>query len=339
MNRRVNLIRGLALATAMAIAAAGCAENRTGGGGGSGSGYPSGAIEFVTAGDAGGGLDIFAREIEKTLQSEGLLKVRMNITNLGGGGGNPAMAIGRQRKGNGNTLIGNSNRVYLNPLLGTTDLKVDKDFVPVAQLMTEYVVLAVRADSPYNSGKELMAALAKNPRALALGVGTVPSDDQLHLLRVGDATGVDVRQLNIVAFRAGGDLMTQLLGGHVGAISTGLSEALPQYKAGKIKILAISAPERVKGDAEKIPTWKEQGVDVVVDHWRGVFGPADMPKEAQDFWQETFAKMVKTDAWAKVLERNEWAPLYRDSEEFGQVLREESETAQRLLRQVGLVKQ
>jgi putative tricarboxylic transport membrane protein len=338
MKLQARLIRGAAIAAVVVMGAGGCAAN-SGGGSGSDSSedYPSKAIEFVTAGDPGGGLDLFARQIQMTLTEEGLMKSQMDITNLGGGGGNPAMAVGRARAGTADTLIGNSNRVYLNPILGTTDLTLYEDFVPIAQMMTEYVALVVHKDSPYNTGTEVLEALAEDPRSLTLGVGTVPSDDQMHLLRVAEEGGVDASKLNIVAFSAGGDLMTQLLGGQVDAISTGLSEALGQYAAGEVKILAISAPERLSGDAAEIPTWKEQGLDVVVEHWRGVFGPADMPADAVAYWEETFAKVVETDTWAKVLETNQWSALYRDSAEFGKVLEEETETAERLLKSVGLL--
>jgi putative tricarboxylic transport membrane protein len=327
----------IALGAAMLMTASACAESGGSGGAGGGDDYPDEAIEFVTAGDPGGGLDLFARQIKQALETEDLIDVRMNITNLGGGGGNAAMAIGRQRKGTNNTLIGNSNRVYLNPVMGTTDLTLGEDFVAISQLMTEYVVLAVREDSPYKTAEDLTAALQDDPKSVSLGVGTVPSDDQLHLLRLGDEIGIDPGAMNVVAFSAGGDLMTQLLGGQVDAVSTGLSEALPQYESGDVRLLAISAPERVEGPAADVPTWQEMDIDLVVDHWRGVFGPADMSEEAISYWEEVFAEMVETEEWAQILEKNQWGALYRDSDEFTQVLEEEASTAEELLGQVGLI--
>jgi putative tricarboxylic transport membrane protein len=340
MRLTKKLTGGIAVGAALLAATTACAESGAdGGAGATGEDYPSEAIEFVTAGDPGGGLDLFARQIQQTLESADLIDVRMDITNLGGGGGNAAMAIGRQREGTANTLIGNSNRVYLNEIMGTTDLSLGEDFVPISQLMTEYVVLAVRDDSPYQSAQDVVDALKQDPKSISLGVGTVPSDDQLHLLRLGDIIGIDPGAMNVVAFSAGGDLMTQLLGGQVDAVSTGLSEALPQYEAGDVRLLAISAPERVEGAASDVPTWTEMGIDLVVDHWRGVFGPAGMPEEAVSYWEDTFAEMVETEEWAQVLETNQWGALYRDSEEFAQVLEEEAGTAEELLGQVGLVQQ
>jgi putative tricarboxylic transport membrane protein len=319
---------------------AGCAEKRIGGGGTGGADtgdVPAARTEFVVAGDPGGGLDILGREVQQTLTTAGLTETSMNIQNVGGGSGNPAMAVAAEHPGTGDTLVFNSNRVYLNPITGNSEMRMGEDFVPVAQLMTEYVVLAVRADSPYQTGRQLMDALKADPRALTLGVGTVPSDDQLHLLRTAEAAGAAPGQLNIVAFSAGGDLMTQLLGGHVDAISSGLSEVLPQYAAGQVRVLAISAPQRVEGPGAEIPTWKEQGLDVTLEHWRGVFGPPDMPAAARDYWIDTFRKMSETPQWADVLRKNGWSGVFRGGDEFGAVLDQESATAQRLLTEVGLV--
>jgi putative tricarboxylic transport membrane protein len=298
---------------------------------------PPNTVEFITAGDPGGGLDLFARQIQIALSEEGLLDTQMDITNLGGGGGNPAMAMGRERAGQDSTLLGNSNRVFLNTLLGTTDLQMGVDFVPIASIISEFVVMAVRADSPYKTGPEVLDALNKDPRSLNLGVGTVPSNDQIHLLQLAEATGTDATALNIVAFSSGGDLMTQLLGGFVDVISTGLSEALPQYLAGEIRILGISAEQRLEGEASEIPTWREQNIDVVVAHWRGIFGPADMPSEAVEYWEETFAKLVETETWAKMLNNNKWSSLFKGSKDFTVQLNKDREIYAALLEKVGLL--
>ncbi|QBS36685.1 tripartite tricarboxylate transporter substrate binding protein [Thermaerobacter sp. FW80] len=297
--------------------------------------YPERPIELVAAGDPGGGLDLLARAIEEALTKEKLLPVTLTIKNMGGGGGNPARAYLYEKRGDGYTLLTESNRIYLNPIIGTTDLDVD-DFTPVARLVTDWVVLAVRADSPYQSVQDVVNTLKANPKAITFGVGTVPSNDQMNILRMAQAAGIDPAQINIVSFRSGGDLMTQLLGGHVAVISTGLSETLPQYQSGQVRILAISSPERVEGvDA---PTWKELGYDIEIAHWRGVFAPPDMPADALAFWNETFAKMVQTPTWKQILERHGWYDAYLDSEAFKQSLQEEAAAAEELLKAVGQVK-
>lgn len=315
-----------------------CGGQGSGGEGAKLRNYPNRNVEVVAAGEPGGGIDIFSRAMQQSLKEEGLFTKSMTITNRGGGGGNTTMAALQKKRGDPYTLATNTNRVYLNQIAGTTDLTMGKDFVPIAQLMTEYLVLAVKKDSPYKSAKDVMAALKRDPKSVNFGVGTVPSDDQLNILQAADSQGVDPGALKVVAFRSGGDLMTQLLGGRVDVISTGLSETLEQYKAGKVRLLAISAAERQQGAVADVPTWKEQGIDIVIEHWRGVFGPAGMPQEAIDYWVETLRKMSESEAWQKQLERNQWSPLFRSGKEFEKTLKAEEKTAARLLEEVGLAK-
>ncbi|MBX6350713.1 MAG: tripartite tricarboxylate transporter substrate binding protein [Clostridia bacterium] len=301
------------------------------------SNYPERPVELVAAGSPGGGLDILARSIQEAITKEGLFHGTLTITNNGGGGGNPARAYLYNHRGDGYTLLVESNRVYLNPILGTTELTVD-DFTPVARIMTEYEALAVRTDSPFQTVADLMTKLRQDPKSVSFGVGTIPSDDQMNILLAVQASGVDPAAVNIVAFSSGGDLMTQLLGGHVDVISTGLSEALEQYKAGKVRILAVSSPERLTGDAAEIPTWREQGIDVTVLHWRGVFGPPDMPKDALDYWATTLEKMTKTPTWQDILQKNDWADAFAGPEEFKAALHEEAQATKAVLEKVGLAK-
>ena len=92
-----------------------------------------------------------------------------------------------------------------------------------------------------------------------------------------------------------------------------LSEAEKQYKAGKIKILAVSAPKRLDRLPE-IPTWKEQGINVIFQHWKGIMGPKDMTEEEVAYWDNIIKKMVESDSWKDFEERG-WNSYYRDSGE------------------------
>lgn len=339
------LVALLAAAALFALAACGGGGQATTGGGsepGSGatqppSNYPERPVELVAAGSPGGGLDILARSIQEAITKEGLFHGTLTITNNGGGGGNPARAYLYEHRGDGYTLLVESNRVYLNPILGTTELTVD-DFTPVARIMTEYEALAVRTDSPFQTVADLMDQLKGDPKSVSFGVGTIPSDDQMNILLAVQAAGIDPAAVNVVAFSSGGDLMTQLLGGHVDVISTGLSEALEQYKAGKVRILSISSPERLTGDAADLPTWREQGIDVTVLHWRGIFGPPDMPKDALDYWATTLEKMTKTPTWQDILQKNDWADAFLGPEDFKAALHEEAQATKSILEKIGLAK-
>jgi putative tricarboxylic transport membrane protein len=299
--------------------------------------YPDKPIEMVVAGSAGGGLDLLGRALDGALHEAKLLNQPIVIKNMGGAGGNVAKAYVHQRKGDPYLLYAESNRIYVARIVGTTPLTYT-DVTPLGRLMTEYLVWAVRADSPYKSAREILDKLKGNPNAVTFGVGTTPSNDQMNILRPAIAQGIDPKQVRVASFKSGGDLMIQLLGGHVDVISTGLSETIEQAKGGKVRLIAVSSPSALSGEFSKVPTWKSMGVDVVILHWRGLFGPPGMPADVVKYWDTTLARMVKTDAWKKYLDQYEWFDAYANSATFARDLKTENEIYTKILSQLGMAK-
>lgn len=323
----MRLVRFLVLAAGLACAAAVAQAAQ----------YPSRPIEMVPAGNPGGGLDLVARALESALRDEKLFSQSFAIKNMGGAGGNLAKTYINQKKGDPHFLYVESNRIYVNRIVGTTKLTYT-DVTPIARLVTEYLVWAVRADSPYKTAKDVLAKLKADPGAVTFGVGTVPSNDQMNILRPAMAQGIDPRQIKIVPFKSGGDLTIQLLGGHVPVISTGLSELIEQAKAGQVRLIAISAPKPVEGQFANVPTWRSMGIDLEILHWRGLFAPPGIPAEAVRYWDSTLAKMVKTPSWRKILERYQWFDAYADSATFRKALAEENKAYEEILTQLGMAK-
>jgi putative tricarboxylic transport membrane protein len=299
--------------------------------------YPSRSVELVPAGNPGGGLDLVARALESALRDEKLFSQSFVIKNMGGAGGNLAKTYINQKKGDPNYLYIESNRIYTNRIVGTTTLTYT-DVTPIARLVTEYLVWAVLADSPHKSAKDILAKVKGDPGAITFGVGTVPSNDQMNILRAAMAQGIDPKLVKIVSFKAGGDLMIQLLGGHVPVISTGLSEAMEQARAGKVRLIAISAPKPLTGDFANVPTWRSMGIDLEILHWRGLFAPPGIPAQAVKYWDQTLSKLVKTDSWKKILDKYQWFDAYASSEEFRKALAEENKHYQQILTQLGMAK-
>jgi len=299
--------------------------------------YPSKPIELVPAGAPGGGLDLVARALESALREEKLVKEPFVIKNMGGAGGNLAKTYVSQKKGDAHVLYLESNRIYLNRIVGTTHLTYT-DVTPLGRIMTEYLVWVVRADSPYKSAKEILAKAKADPSSVVFGVGTSPGNDQMNILRPARASGIDTKKVQIVTFKAGGDLMIQLLGGHVAVISTSVSEALEQVKGGKARMLAVSAPKPMGGDLASVPTWRSMGIDVSILHWRGLFAPPGTSPEVVKFWDRTLSRMAKSEAWKKMLERHEWFDAYADSATFRRELEQEEKVYAELLTELGMAK-
>ncbi len=300
-------------------------------------GFPERPVEMVVAGSAGGGLDLTGRALETALREAKLFPQNFVIKNVGGAGGNVARTQVNQKKGDSHMLYVESNRIYVNRIVGTTQL-THKDVTPIGRLITEYVAWVVRADSPYKSPKDVFDALKKNPEAVTFGVGTVPSNDQMNILRPVMASGIDPKKIKVVSFKSGGDLMIQLLGGHIPVISTGLSEAIEQVKAGKVRVIAVSSPNTLPGDLAKVPTWRSMGIDVAILHWRGVFAPPGIPKEVVAYWDKALGQMVKTDAWKQQLEKHGWFDAYADSATFRKDLDAEEKIYTEILTDLGMAK-
>lgn len=292
---------------------------------------------LIAAGSPGGGLDTHARMLSDAI-GETDVTANFSVENIGGGGGNPARSSLLDRPNNGNTVVVESNRIFLAPLIGTTEMTLE-DFTPLAKLTTDYLVWAVRDDSKFTSATQVLDSVKDNPKSVSFGVGTVPSDDQINVLQAAENSGVeDLRSVNIVAFESGGDLLTNLLGGHVDVISTGLSEVAEQVEAGDVRLLSISAPESQGGPAEGAPTWNELGIDFTLDHWRGVFGPADMPENAVQWWESTIKAAIETEAWQQQAEKLQLETDYQPGQEFlEQSIEPQLQQYEDLLTKVGLL--
>jgi putative tricarboxylic transport membrane protein len=298
--------------------------------------FPERPVLMVVAGNPGGGLDLTGRALELSMLETRLLPTGFVLKHMGGAGGNLAKSYVHQRSGDPYTLYVESNRVYVNKLVGTTPLD-HHDLTPIARLTTEYLVWVVRADSPFKSAKEVLDKLKANPASIVFGVGTVPSNDQMNILRPALAYGVDPKQVKIVIFKSGGDLMIQLLGGHVPVIATGLSEAIEQVKAGRARVLTVSSPKPL-AELPGVPTWRSMGIPVEILHWRGLFAPPKTPASVVKYWDQSLSKLVKTDAWKKMLDKHGWFDAYAGSAQFSKDLDGEIKVYTAILTQLGLAK-
>ena len=299
--------------------------------------YPARAVELVVAGNAGGGLDLVARELDNTLREAKLTRQPFVIKNMGGAAGNLAKSYVHQKKGEAHLLYLESNRIFVNRIVGTTELTYT-DVTPVARVMTEYLAWGVRSDSPYKTAKDLLEKAKANPASIVFGVGTLPGNDHMNIVRAAMAYGMDGKKVQIVAFKSSADATIQVLGGHSPVVSSGLSELLEHVRAGKMRLVAISAPSPLSGELASVPTWRSMGIDIAILHWRGLFGPPGMPAEAVKYWEQAVGRLAKTDAWKKALDRHLWFDGYADSATFRRDMERENREYTEVLTELGLAK-
>ncbi len=305
---------------------------------GEGAVYPARPLEIVAPANPGGGWDALARTMNRALEIEKLYPQPMAVLNKPGGGGAVGLAYVFMKKGDDYELV-----VYSPPLIINTINKTFtqnyKELTPLAKLITDYQVFIVKADSPYKTFNELMAAIKKNPGAVKFAGGSSPgSMDHLAFCKVAKIAGVNPKELSYVAFSGGGEALTTLLGGNVAFVSSGTGEVLAQIQAGTVRALAITSAKRGGGPLKDVPTLKEVGINTTYEVWRGVFGTPGMSKDAQAWWAKTLKTMVGTKTWKESLEKLQWVDAYASAEEFTKFLAEEEKSYSDLMTDLGFAK-
>jgi putative tricarboxylic transport membrane protein len=299
---------------------------------------PEKPVEIIIGTSAGGPQDRTGRIIQKILQDMKLVPTPVTVVNKPGGGGAVGLSYLNQHQGDGHYLMINSLTLLTNHITGKTTLAYT-EFTPVAIMGIEYVGATVRTDSPLKSGRELVDRLKKEPGSLSVAVGTALGNaTHLSFALAMRAAGVDIRKLRTVVFGSGGESMTALLGGHVDVAASAPSSLLAQIRAGKLRMLAIGAPQRLGGDLGGVPTWKELGIDAAFALWRGLAGPKGMSRAQIEFWDGALAKVVQTDEWKKELEKYDMENVYRNSADTARHWKSEHDQVKAVLTELGLAR-
>jgi putative tricarboxylic transport membrane protein len=299
---------------------------------------PDRPVEIIIGTSPGGPQDRTGRLIQKILQEQKLVSAPVNVVNKPGGGGAVGLTYLGQHPNDGHYLMVNSVTLLTNQITGRSPLAYT-DFTPLAVIGAEYVGVAVLADSAVRSGQDLAERLRKDPTAFSVSIGTAFGNaTHLSYALAMRAAGVDIRKLKTVVFNSGGDAMTALLGGHVDAMASAPSTLLQHIKAGKVRMLAIVAPQRLAGDFAGIPTWKELGVNVTFELWRGLAGPKGMSRAQIQFWDDALGRMARTDEWKKQLAQYDMEDVYRNSADTARYWKAEYDEVKAVLTELGLAR-
>ena len=294
------------------------------------------SIHFLIPGGAGGGWDGTARGTGEALTKSGLIN-SASYQNLSGGGGGKAIAhlieTASQQKG---TLMVNSTPIVVRSLTKVFPQSF-RDLTPVAGTIADYGAFVVRNDSPIKDWKAVVAGFKADPRKMKFAGGSAKGSlDHLVPAAAIKAEGLDPKSLRYIPYDAGGKAMAGLLSGEAQLLSTGLGEALEMSKAGQVRILAITAPERLK-DAPDVPTLVEMGNPTVFANWRGFFGAPGLSKAEASAYANVLAKMYKTPEWETVRSRNGWVNVFKPGSEFYSFLEDQEKQVGDLMRELGFL--
>lgn len=270
-------------------------------------------IECIAPAKPGGGFDLTCR-----VASELLKPVNVRTRYLPGGIG--AVAFDRavtQRLADPGILIAFSSGSLLNLAQGKFGPHSDRDVRWVALLGTEYGVVAVRRESQLRSLNDLIGVLARNPAGAVFGAGgAVGSQDWVKAALMVQAANRDHRAMRYVAFEGGGQALSAVRGGHVDVFCGDVGEAREDIESGKLKVLAVLAPHRLKGPLAQLPTAREQGIDVVWATQRGVYmGPGVSDKDHAEMVRAV-ARAMGTPQAVAILRREGLEPTYLGGSEL-----------------------
>lgn len=298
---------------------------------------PTQAVALISSTGVGGAQDRLARTIQAVLETEKLIPTPALVVNKPGGNGGISVAYLNQHAGDGHYLLGSSALMLTNHIMGRGKLNYT-EITPIAQLFHEYSAVIVRADSPLKSGVDLIALIKAQPESVSIGVTTIGTSHHMSIVKAVKAAGIDPKRLKMVTFKSGSAALTATLGGHITASISSVSNSVAHMKSGKARVIAVSAPQRLRDSFAIVPTWKELGYESVSSNFRTVFGPREMPAPAIAYWENALSRVVVSPMWVKGVENNFWVSAFLDSRATQQYLQSEYKSMSRVLDELGLAR-
>lgn len=299
---------------------------------------PDKAVEIIVPTAAGGINDQIARLMQKTLQDGKLVTVPIVVQNKAGGNQSLAVVYLNQRAPDPHYLLYATATVFTNHLAGLTQLGYT-DLTPLALLVVDYSVVTVGVNSPIKTMRDLTERLKADPGAIAFGMVSRGGPNHLALSQAVRSAGVDPKKLKTVVFKTNAESMMAVVGGHIHAVVSSVSAALPQVQAGQTRMLAVAAPRRMAGAIANVPTMREQGVDATgISNWRAIFAARGITSAQAAFWEDALAKMVATDEWKKDMDSTNMSPQFLRGRDFAKYLDTEYQATKATMADIGLVK-
>jgi putative tricarboxylic transport membrane protein len=258
--------------------------------------------ECIVPSKPGGAMDLTCKLAQRGLRAGAGGAPAMRLSYLPGGIGAVAWhTLVSQRSAEADTLVAFSGGSLLNLAQGKFGKATAGDVRWVAALGADYGMIAVRADSPFKTLGELLAELRRNPKKVLIGVsGTIGSQDWLKMALVARKAGIDPKALRFVALEGGGEAFTAMDANYVHVVSGDASEATLYAEGGKSRILAVLSEQRLPGVLAKVPTAREQGIDVVWPIIRGLWMGPKVPDAEYRRWVKRFEQMENEPEFAQL---------------------------------------
>ncbi len=291
-------------------------------------------LKMMIPANPGGGWDTTGRALGKALQ-DAQAAATVSYDNKGGAAGAIGLAqFANGSKGDANALMVMGAVMLGGIITGKPPVSLDK-VTPIARLTSEYNVFVLPASSPLKTMADVVEQMKKDPGSVKWGGGSRGSTEHIAAAMIARAVGVDPSKINYVAFRGGGEATAAILGGNVTIGGSGYSEFAEYIKTGKMRAIGVTSDKRLAGI--DVPTLKEQGIDVVIGNWRGVYGAPGITAEQRKALTEMIVKATKSKAWAESLEKNGWTPALMTGPAFDKFVDDEFASLRAVMAKSGML--
>jgi putative tricarboxylic transport membrane protein len=291
------------------------------------------SLKMMIPANPGGGWDQTGRNLAAAMQSAKLVS-GVQFENKGGAAGAIGLAqFVNSAKGDPNALMMGGMVMVGGTYLQKSPVTLAQ-VTPVARLTSEWEIIVVPANSPHKTMADLVAAFKSDPGKVSWGGGSAGGTDHILAGLVAKAVGIDATRVNYVAFKGGGEAVSAIIGAHVTAGISGIGEFAEHVKSGKMRALAQSGPSRIDG----IPSLKEQGIDVVLGNWRGIFAAPGISAAQRDALVKLVRDATNTPAWKGTLEKMGWSGEFLAGEPFQAFLDEDTRRIAGIIDSLGIRK-
>lgn len=291
-------------------------------------------LKMMIPANPGGGWDSTGRALGKALQDAGVASA-VTFENKGGAAGAIGLAqFVNASKGDPNALMVMGQVMIGGIITGKPPVSVTQA-TPLARLTSEYTVFVLPAQSPLKTMADVVAQLKKDPGSVKWGGGSRGSTEHVTIAMIAREVGVDATKINYVPFRGGGEAVAAILGNNVTVGASGYSEFQQYIESGKMRAIAMGSPTRQKGI--DVPTLREQGINVELGNWRGVYGAPGITPAQRQALVDMVVKATKTKSWAESLAKNNWTPALMTGKDFEDFVDREFATMRAMMVKSGMI--
>jgi tripartite-type tricarboxylate transporter receptor subunit TctC len=291
--------------------------------------FPNRPIELVVPFQPGGGTDALARSFAEATRKH--MPQSMIVVNKAGGSGSIGWQDVISSKPDGYRLAVVTVELTTLPHMGIGKFTYE-DMQPIARLNADPAAITVRADAPWNTIEEFLAAARAKPGTVGVGNAGPGSIWHLAASALEEKTST---KFNHVPFQGAGPAVLALMGGHIDAVAVSPAEVTTYVAAGKLKMLAVMADQRVK-NFEKVPTLKERNIDLSIGTWRGIAAPKGTPPQVVAYLKNLAQKAASEPAFRETLDKQNLGFSYADDVAFKAAMAKDDASFKVLINKLGI---